>query len=113
MRKEQAQRSLCISLFSDGRESGIIAASATAISLNGPDPMQERRKAPTVEEISPELIQNASQQLEAEIKIIEGWLHDLDETREDNMASLAARKSYNDMLQSRRELLNTLKNQPH
>lgn len=72
--------------------------------------MQERRKHQTNTKISKKSIQQATQQLEGEIKIIEEWLHDLKETREDNPESIAARKSYGDMLQSRQELLNTLTN---
>ena len=73
--------------------------------------MEDRRKIPAVAEISPELLARATDQLESEIRIIESWLQDLEETREDNPESVAARQAYGDMLQSRRDLLNTLKEQ--
>lgn len=71
--------------------------------------MQERRKHTEAEEIPRELIEQGTRQLETEIRIIESWLRGLAETREDNSATLAFRKAYNDMLQSRRDLLGTLK----
>lgn len=70
--------------------------------------MQERRTTPEGTDLSPELVLKGRVQLEAEIKLIEGWLAELDETRKDNPESLAARKSYGDMLQSRRDLLASL-----
>ena len=73
--------------------------------------IEERRNAPESTEISADLISKGTAQLEAEMKIIKSWLSDLNETREDNPASIVARKSYNDMLQNRQELLNTLKEQ--
>lgn len=62
--------------------------------------------------ISPELLQKGKVQLESEIRLIEGWLAELDETRKDNSESLSARKHYMDMLQSRRDLLQNLQRQP-
>jgi hypothetical protein len=70
--------------------------------------MQDRRSSPDDTPISAELYQKGSTQLETEIRILEGWLNELDETRGDNPYSVAARKSYGDMLQSRRDLLKTL-----
>jgi hypothetical protein len=70
--------------------------------------MQERRGTPENAELSPELVLKGKAQLEAEIRLIEGWLAELEETRKDNPESLAARKSYGDMLQSRRDLLQSL-----
>ncbi len=70
--------------------------------------MQDRRGLPEDSIISAELYQKGTTQLETEIRILEGWLAELDETRGDNPFSLAARKSYGDMLQSRRDLLKTL-----
>ncbi len=43
-----------------------------------------------------------------EIGIIESWLKDMEETRDDNSESIIARKSYTEMLKNHRELLNTL-----
>ncbi len=71
--------------------------------------MQDRRSKPEQAGISPELRQQALEQLNGEIRLIESWLSDLDETSEDNTASLHARKTYQDMLQSRRDLLDGLK----
>ena len=71
-------------------------------------PMQDRRTSPEDTPISAELYQKGTTQLETEIKILEGWLAELDETRGDNPYSVAARKSYGDMLQSRRDLLKSL-----
>jgi hypothetical protein len=70
--------------------------------------MQDRRSSPEDTSISAELYQRSTTQLETEIKILEGWLAELDETRGDNPYSLAARKSYGDMLQSRKDLLKSL-----
>ena len=72
--------------------------------------MKDRRSqtAQKPEKIPEDLALNAKQQLEREIGIIENWLKDLEETRDDNSESIIARKSYTEMLQNRQELLNTL-----
>ena len=71
--------------------------------------MQEDRRQPLENAtLAPELVQRGKQQLESEIRILELWLLQLEETRKDNPESLAARKTYGDMLQSRRDLLGTL-----
>lgn len=71
--------------------------------------MQEERRQPQENTPpTPELLQRGKIQLDAEIRILETWLLQLDETRKDNPESLAARKAYSDMLQSRRDLLSTL-----
>lgn len=72
--------------------------------------MKDRRsqKQQAAEKIPDELSQQAKTQLESEISILENWLKDLNETREDNPESIIARKSYTEMLQNRQELLNTL-----
>lgn len=70
--------------------------------------MQDRRSAPDSTELSPELVQKGKTRLEAEIRLIEGWLAQLEGTRPDNTEMLAARKNYMDMLQSRRDLLQSL-----
>lgn len=69
---------------------------------------EERRQPPENNPPSPDLLQRGKIQLDAEIRILETWLAQLDETRKDNPESLAARKAYSDMLQSRRDLLATL-----
>lgn len=73
--------------------------------------MQDRRKPRQSEPLPADLVKAGTQQLEREIAILEDWLKELDETRGDNPESLAARQRYGDMLQSRRDLLETLKNQ--
>lgn len=70
--------------------------------------LEDRRQPPEITEISPELLQLGKAQLETEIRILESWLQQLDETRKDNPESLSARKTYTDMLESRQELLVTL-----
>ena len=70
--------------------------------------MQERRSTPESTELSPELVQKGKTRLEAEIRLIESWLAQLEGTRPDNTEMLAARKNYMDMLQSRRDLLQSL-----
>lgn len=70
--------------------------------------MQDRRGSSEDTSISAELYQRGTTQLESEIRILEGWLAELDETRGDNPYSLAARISYGDMLQSRKDLLKSL-----
>lgn len=74
--------------------------------------MQDRRNTPETTAIPAEQISKGKTRLEAEIKLIESWLSELDETRKDNPESLAARKTYSDMLQSRRDLLHSLQHHP-
>ena len=71
--------------------------------------MKDRRSDAIEEPIPEDLLTKGRSQLEAEISIIEGWLSDLDETREDNPESILARTTYTNMLLNRRELLSTLK----
>ena len=74
--------------------------------------MQEERRHPQeTSTLSSDLVQRGKIQLDAEIRILESWLAQLDETRKDNPESLAARKAYGDMLQSRRDLLAALQKQ--
>ena len=71
----------------------------------------DRRQPPEIAALSPELADRGKQQLESEIRLLEEWLQELDQTRQDNTESLAARKSYSDMLQSRKDLLAALRKQ--
>lgn len=74
--------------------------------------MQEERRQPQESTtLSADLVQRGKIQLDAEIRILESWLSQLEETRKDNPESLAARKAYGDMLQSRRDLLAALQKQ--
>ena len=62
-------------------------------------------------EIDQKLIAEGAMQLTGEIKVLEAWLRELDEAEEENEEILAVRKSYNDMLRSRKEMLTTLEKQ--
>lgn len=73
--------------------------------------MQDRRQHSEAAVLTPGLVDQARQQLQREIRLIEGWLAELEETSRDNPEAVAARKSYNDMIQSRRDLLQALQKQ--
>lgn len=74
--------------------------------------MQDRRQTSEAASLSPALVEQATQQLQQEIRLIEGWLAELEGTSKDNPEALAARKSYGDMIQSRRDLLQALPKKP-
>jgi hypothetical protein len=74
--------------------------------------MQDRRQTAEPAALSPALVEQATQQLQREIHLIEGWLAELEGTSKDNPEALAARKAYSDMIQSRRDLLQTLQKKP-
>ena len=61
--------------------------------------------------IDQKLIEEGSAQLNSEIQVLKAWLTELDSSDKDNSEVLAARKSYNDMLSSRKEMLSTLSKQ--
>lgn len=71
--------------------------------------MQDRRQTQEPPTLSPDLVNQATRQLEREIRLIEGWLGELEETSKDNPEAQSARKSYGDMIQSRRDLLQALR----
>ncbi len=73
--------------------------------------MDDREYGNTDLEIDQKLIAEGAMQLTGEIKVLEAWLRELDEAEEENEEILAVRKSYNDMLRSRKEMLNTLEKQ--
>lgn len=73
--------------------------------------MDDREYENTDLEIDQKLIAEGAMQLNGEIKVLENWLRELDEAEEENEEILAVRKSYNDMLRSRREMLSTLEKQ--
>ena len=58
--------------------------------------------------IDEKLIEEGIAQLASEIKVLENWLEELEITEEGDTEVDAARKSYNDMLRSRREMLSAL-----
>ena len=61
--------------------------------------------------IDQKLIDEGTAQLTSEIKVLESWLNELNSAESGDPESEAARKSYNDMLRSRKEMLNTLNKQ--
>ena len=61
--------------------------------------------------IDQKLIDEGTAQLASEIKVLEAWLEELEPSGDNNAEVIATRKSYNDMLRSRKEMLNTLENQ--
>ena len=62
-------------------------------------------------EIDQRLVAEGSLQLSGEIKVLEAWLRELDASDDDSEDLLAVRKSYHDMLRSRKEMLSTLEKQ--
>jgi len=71
---------------------------------------QLQRSADKDINIDEKLIEEGITQLASEIKVLENWLEELDTSDAGDSESLAARKSYNDMLRSRREMLSALNN---
>tara|TARA_B110000444_G_C18726908_1_gene541354 strand:+ start:390 stop:641 length:252 start_codon:yes stop_codon:yes gene_type:complete len=61
--------------------------------------------------IDQKLIEEGTAQLNSEIQVLEAWLSELNSSDKENSEVLAARKSYNDMLSSRKEMLSTLAKQ--
>lgn len=61
--------------------------------------------------IDQKLIEEGTTQLTSEIEVLEAWLRELEMLRGDDIETVAARKSYNDMLRSRREMLTSLAQQ--
>lgn len=61
--------------------------------------------------IDQKLIEEGTAQLTSEIQVLEAWLQELEASDDSDAEVQAARKSYNDMLQSRREMLSSLAKQ--
>ena len=61
--------------------------------------------------IDQKLIEEGTTQLTSEIQVLETWLEELDASDENDAEVIAARKSYSDMLRSRKEMLSTLTKQ--
>lgn len=59
--------------------------------------------------INPELADEAIQQLDQEISLIEEWLADLDQREHPDEATRQARITYRDKLRSRREMRDALR----
>ncbi len=58
--------------------------------------------------IDEQLIEEGIVQLASEIRVLEDWLNELEGSDTADSEVLAARKSYHDMLRSRREMLSAL-----
>lgn len=61
--------------------------------------------------IDQKLIEEGTTQLNSEIAVLEAWLEELKSSDGTDTEVIAARKSYSDMLQSRREMLSSLTQQ--
>ena len=61
--------------------------------------------------IDQKLIDEGTAQLNSEIAVLESWLAELDSTEGNDADVAATRKSYHDMLSSRREMLSALAKQ--
>ncbi len=61
--------------------------------------------------IDQKLIEEGTAQLSSEIEVLEAWLRELECKSDEDNEIIAARKSYNDMLRSRREMLSSLAKQ--
>ncbi|MEE3291258.1 MAG: hypothetical protein VX206_11035 [Pseudomonadota bacterium] len=61
--------------------------------------------------IDQKLVEEGTIQLRNEIEVLEVWLRELEASDENDVEVIAARKSYNDMLRSRKEMLSTLAKQ--
>lgn len=61
--------------------------------------------------IDQQLIEEGTRQLSCEIEVLEAWLIELEELDARDVESIATRKSYNDMLRSRKEMLSSLTKQ--
>lgn len=77
--------------------------------------MSKKQKARTDDSssvsIDQKLIDEGTAQLTSEIQVLEAWLVELDASDENDAEVVAARKSYSDMLRSRKEMLSTLAKQ--
>ena len=62
-------------------------------------------------DVDQKLIDEGTAQLNNEIQVLENWLAELETAPEEDEEALAARKSYRDMLSSRREMLSALAKQ--
>jgi len=58
--------------------------------------------------IDQQLVAEGIAQLASEIKVLETWLKELESSAKSDSDTAAARKSYNDMLRSRKEMLSAL-----
>jgi len=61
--------------------------------------------------IDQRLIEEGTAQLTSEIRVLEAWLEELKASDDGDAEVIAARKSYSDMLRSRKEMLSALAKQ--
>ena len=61
--------------------------------------------------IDQKLVEEGTMQLRNEIEVHKDWLRELEASDANDVEVIAARKSYNDMLRSRKEMLSTLAKQ--
>ncbi len=61
--------------------------------------------------IDQKLIEEGTEQLTSEINVLEAWLKELEQSDDNDVEVKAARKSYSDMLRSRKEMLSSLTQQ--
>ena len=61
--------------------------------------------------IDQKLVEEGTIQLRNVIEVLKVWLRELEASDENDVEVIAARKSYNDMLRSRKEMLSTLAKQ--
>ena len=61
--------------------------------------------------IDQKLIEEGTAQLNSEIEVLEAWLRELQAMDSNDNEVLSARKSYSDMLRSRKEMLSSLARQ--
>ena len=61
--------------------------------------------------IDQQLIEEGKTQLSSEIEVLEAWLVELEEQDARDAETIAMRKSYDDMLRSRKEMLSSLTKQ--
>ena len=61
--------------------------------------------------IDQQLIEEGTTQLSSEIEVLEAWLVELEEQDARDAETVAMRKSYDDMLRSRKEMLSSLTKQ--
>ena len=76
------------------------------LSMNNSESLQS--SADKTINIDEKLIEEGISQLASEIKVLEDWLQELEGSDNGDSEVMAARKSYHDMLRSRREMLSAL-----
>jgi hypothetical protein len=70
--------------------------------------IREKRKTDRQINIDHKLIQDGATQLSSEVEVLESWLGELEREGSLDQSVADARGAYNDMLRSRREMLDAL-----